>query len=126
MAEYHNLLVLGNKLLGQTLRKHKPKFSSWSLIPPSLGLSFLTALVGGGSVIIGVDDTIERRWGRKVFGRGIYRDPVRFSRGHFAKASGLRWLCFMLLTPLPWKRGVKALPFLSLLARRNAMPVNAD
>ena len=76
----------------------------------------VTALVGGGPVIIGVDDTIERRWGPKVFVRGIYRDPVRSSRGHFAKASGLRWLCFMLLTPLPWKRGVKALPFLSLPA----------
>ena len=74
------------------------------------------ALVGGGPVIIGVDDTIERRWGPKVYGRGIYRDPVRSSRGHFTKASGLRWLCFMLLTPLPWKRGVKALPFLSFLA----------
>ena len=68
----------------------------------------VTALVGGGPVIIGVDDTIERRWGPKIFGRGIYRDPVRSSRGHFAKASGLRWLSFMLLTPLPWKRGVKA------------------
>ena len=76
----------------------------------------VTALVGEGSVIIGVDDTIERRWGPRVFGRGIYRDPVRSSRGHFTKASGLRWLCFMLLTPLPWKRGVKTLPFLSLPA----------
>ena len=46
----------------------------------------------------------------------IYRDPVRSSRGHFVKTSGLRWLCFTLLTPLPWKTGIKALPFQTLLA----------
>ena len=34
--------------------------------------------------------------------RGIYRDPVRSSHGHFVKASGLRWLCVMLLAPVPW------------------------
>jgi hypothetical protein len=30
-----------------------------------------------------MDDTIERRWGRKITARGIYRDPVRSSHGHF-------------------------------------------
>lgn len=67
-------------------------------------------------VIIGLDDTIERRWGPRINARGIYRDPVRSSRGHFVKVSGLRWLSFMLLTPLPWLPGIKALPFLTLLA----------
>ncbi len=67
-------------------------------------------------VIIGLDDTIERRWGPRISARGIYRDPVRSSRGHFVKVSGLRWLSFMLLTPLPWLPGIKALPFLTLPA----------
>ena len=35
--------------------------------------------------MIGIDDTIERRWGRKIAARGIYRDPVRSSHGHFVK-----------------------------------------
>ena len=48
-------------------------------------------------VVIGLDDTIERRWGPKINARGIYRDPVRSSKGHFVKASGLRWLSAMLL-----------------------------
>mgnify|MGYP003871665017 CR=1 FL=1 len=73
-------------------------------------------LIPEGPVIIGLDDTIERRWGAKITARGIYRDPVRSSHGHFVKASGLRWLGFMLLTPLPWARGIKALPVLTLLA----------
>ena len=80
-------------------------------------LALLVArLIPEGPVIIGLDDTIERRWGAKIMARGIYRDPVRSSHGHFVKASGLRWLGFMLLTPLPWARGIKALPVLTLLA----------
>jgi hypothetical protein len=51
----------------------------------------------GAPVVIGIDDTIERRWGPKISARGIYRDPVRSSKGHFVKASGLRWLSAMLL-----------------------------
>jgi len=57
----------------------------------------VAAFVGDGPVVI--DDTIERRWGTKIKARGIYRDPVRSSHGHFVKASGLRWLCVMLLFP---------------------------
>jgi len=45
-----------------------------------------------GPVIVGLDDTLERRWGSKIKARGIYRDPIRSSHGHFVKASGLRWL----------------------------------
>jgi hypothetical protein len=61
-------------------------------------------LVPDGPVVIGLDDTIERRWGRRISARGIYRDPVRSSHCHFVKASGLRWLSFMVLTPVPWPR----------------------
>ncbi|WP_246660656.1 transposase [Nitratireductor sp. XY-223] len=76
----------------------------------------VAGLSGNGPIIIGLDDTIERRWGKRISARGIYRDPVRSSRGHFVKTSGLRWLGFMLLTPVPWMPGIKALPFLTLLA----------
>ena len=33
----------------------------------------------GEPVVIGPDDTIERRWGARIKKRGIYRDPVRSS-----------------------------------------------
>jgi hypothetical protein len=65
--------------------------------------------------VIGLDDTIERRWGAKISARGIYRDPVRSSKGHFVKASSLRWLSAMLLVKVPWADRVMALPFLTLL-----------
>src|SRR6202795_933318 len=70
----------------------------------------------GAPVVIGIDDTIERRWGPKISARGIYRDPVRSSKGHFVKASGLRWLSAMLLVRVPWADRIMALPFLTLLA----------
>src|SRR3954454_8967615 len=48
-------------------------------------LVLVAALVPEGPVVVGIDDTIERRWGPKIEARGIYRDPVRSSRGHFVK-----------------------------------------
>ena len=76
----------------------------------------IDCLVPDGPVVIGIDDTVERRWGPKIAARGIYRDPVRSSHAHFVKTSGLRWLSFMVLCPVPWANRVKALPFLSILA----------
>jgi hypothetical protein len=54
-------------------------------------------------LVVGMDDTIEHRaaLGAKITARGIYRDPVRSSHGHFVKASGLRRLSFMAMIPLP-------------------------
>jgi len=80
-----------------------------------LGL-LLAAFVPSGPVVLGIDGTIERRRGKRIAAKGIYRDPVRSSRGHFVKASGLRWLSLMLLAPIPWAKRVWALPFLTALA----------
>jgi alkylated DNA nucleotide flippase Atl1 len=68
-----------------------------------------------GPLVFGIDDTIERRWGKNIQARGIYRDPVRSSHGHFVKASGLRWLSLMLLCEMPWADRAWALPFLTVL-----------
>ena len=68
----------------------------------------LAAFVPRGPVVLGLDDTIERRRGARIAGKGIYRDPVRSSHGHFVKASGLRWLSLMLLAPVPWAARVWA------------------
>jgi hypothetical protein len=66
--------------------------------------------------VLGIDDTIERRRGKRIAAKGIYRDPVRSSHGHFVKASGLRWLSLMLLAPVPWAERIWALSFLTALA----------
>src|SRR3954463_719395 len=80
-----------------------------------LGL-LIAAFAPAGPVVLGIDDTIERRRGKRIAARGIYRDPVRSSKGHLVKASGLRWLSLMLLAPIPWAGRVWALPSLTALA----------
>ncbi len=80
-----------------------------------LGL-LIAAFAPSGPVVLGIDDTIERRRGKRIAAKGIYRDPVRSSHGHFVKASGLRWLSLMLLAPVPWAGRTWALPFLTALA----------
>lgn len=67
-------------------------------------------------IVLGLDDHIERRRGAHIAAKGIYRDPVRSSKSFFVKTSGLRWVCLMLLAPIPWAQRVWALPFLTVLA----------
>jgi DDE superfamily endonuclease len=76
----------------------------------------MKTFVADGPLVIGVDETLERRWGKKIAAKGIYRDPVRSTHERFVKASGLRWVCLMLLVPVPWAGRVWTLPFLSVLA----------
>ena len=76
----------------------------------------LKAFLPVGPVVIGIDETIERRRGDKIKAKGIYRDPVRSSKSHFVKASGLRWISMMLLVNIPWAKRIWGLPFLTVLA----------
>ena len=90
----------------------------WSALAVSrvlLGL-LIAAFASEGPVVVGLDHTIERRRGARIAAKGIYHDPVRSSHSHAVKASGLRWMCLMLLVPIPWAQQVWALPFLTVLA----------
>jgi DDE superfamily endonuclease len=62
-------------------------------------LLLVHVLAPAGPLVLGLDDTLERRRGAKIRAQGIYRDPVRSSHRHVVKASGLRWLSLMLLVP---------------------------
>lgn len=92
--------------------------AAWSSLAVSRVLlqQLLAVFAPRGDIVVGLDETIERRWGPQISARGIYRDPVRSSKRHFVKASGLRWLSLMLLVPVPWAARVWALPFLTALA----------
>ena len=112
------------RIMGLSCEKHFQNFhrvlnrAIWSSREASrvlLGLLVATFAVFG-PVVLGLDDTIERRRGAKIKAKGIYRDLVRSSHSHFVKASGLRWLSLMLLAPIPWAKRVWALPFLTVLA----------
>jgi hypothetical protein len=92
-ARYHRVL-------------NRARWSARAAARVLLGL-LVTTFAPDGPVVIGVDDTLERRWGKRIAARGVYRDPVRSSHGHFAKASGLRWVSLSLLAPIPWAEVAK-------------------
>ena len=66
----------------------------WSSLEGSrlLLVLLVSILAPAGPLIIGLDDTLERR--------------LRSSHSHMVKASGLRWLSLMLLVPIPWAKRV--------------------
>jgi hypothetical protein len=78
----------------------------------------ITLLVpAGATIVLGADDTVERRSGRKITARGCYRDAVRSTKKHVIRCFGLKWVSMMLLVPVPWARRVWAMPFLTALCR---------
>ena len=73
--------------------------ASWSSQQVSrvlLGLLVKALVAEGDPLVVGIDETLERRYGRKIRAKGVYRDPVRSTHENFVKASGLRWVCVML------------------------------
>ena len=92
--------------------------SSWSplrLARRLLGLLIAAFAPRGGLVMI-LDETLERRRGRKITKRSHHRDAVASSKKITVIASGLRWIVTALVVPIPWAGRLWALPFLSQLA----------
>ena len=67
-------------------------------------------------ILIAVDETLERRRGKKIKAKGIYRDAVRSSQSKVITCFGLKWECMTLILPLPWCKRPWALPFLTVLS----------
>jgi hypothetical protein len=111
------------RVMGLSQEKHFENYhrvlnrDQWSSLKGSqILLSQLVKAFGlCGEIVIGFDETLERRRGEQIKAKGIYRDAVRSSKSFFVKASGLRWLSFMLLTEIPFAKKVWALPFLTVL-----------
>src|SRR2546426_1022048 len=74
-----------------------------------------TFVRAGGTVEMVMDETLERRWGRKISKRGHWRDSLRSSKERSVSTSGLRWVTMALVVSLPWTKLRWALSFLSVL-----------
>jgi hypothetical protein len=86
----------------------------WSTLQASkilLGVLVLVFVPPGATIVLGADDTVERRSGRKIKAKGCYRDAVRSSKKHVVRCFGLKWVALMLLVPVPWAKRVWALPY---------------
>lgn len=93
--------------------------AKWSGLAASkilLGVLVAAFCVSGLPLIIGADETIERRKGEQIQAKGVFRDAVRSSKKHVITCFGLRWVSMMLIVPVPWGSRSWALPFLTVLA----------
>jgi hypothetical protein len=92
--------------------------AQWSTVQAGkilLGVLVTWLVAPGAVIVLGADDTVERRSGRKITAKGCYRDAVRSSKKHVVHCFGLKWVAMMLLVPVPWAKRVWALPFLTVL-----------
>lgn len=92
--------------------------ANWSGLQVSallLQLLVTTLVIAGATVDLVIDETLERRWGRKISKRGHWRDSLASSQGLNVSTSGLRWQVLAVVVKLPWSRHHWALPCLSVL-----------
>jgi len=99
---------------------NRDKWSGLLVSKILFGLLIAAFSAAGVPLIIGADETLERRKGKKIKAKGAFRDSVRSSRKYTVHAFGLRWVSMMLLVPVPWSSRVWALPFLTVLAPSEA------
>jgi len=95
---------------------NRASWSSLALSGVMLGLLVAVFVPANGRVVLGADETLERRRGKKIKALGFFRDAVRSSKKHTNISPGLRWVSMMVLVSVPWSSRVWALPFLSVLA----------
>jgi len=79
-----------------------------------LGLLVVTCLAPDAPLLRAIDETLERRRGRRIRWRSRFRDPVRSGAGNPVLSQGIRWLSVALLVPVPWSRRLWACPFLTV------------
>lgn len=93
----------------------RTKWDGLALSKILLGL-LIQILPSSWPILIAVDETLERRKGKKIKAKGVYRDAVRSSQSKIITCFGLKWECMMLIVPLPWCKRPWALPFLTVLS----------
>ena len=92
------------------------RWSSWCLARLLAGW-VVRHLVPAGPIALAADDTVDEHRGKKVYGKGRHRDPVRSTHSYTAFRWGHKWLVVAVLVRFPWARRRWALPVLVALYR---------
>ena len=123
LARGRRTVTAALRQVGQQSNTHFSNFhqvlnrARWSALEVSRRLlQVLMSTFGGGTIDIVIDETLERRWGRKIHKRGHYRDSLLSSKERSVSNSGLRWITMAVVVTLPWTKLRWALPFFSVLA----------
>ena len=67
-------------------------------------------LAGDEAVTVVIDETLERRWGRRITKRGHYQDPLLSSKGVAVSNSGLRWILCAMVVRVPGRSALGPCP----------------
>jgi hypothetical protein len=78
-------------------------------------LKILLKMVSQERPVILIDETLERRKGKRIQSKGYYRDAVRSSRSCVVKTTGLKWLVMAFSFHFSFARRAFALPFFTVL-----------
>jgi hypothetical protein len=95
---------------------NRAQWSPWVLSKLLLALIIRFFVPTGMPLLLVVDETLERRRGRKIKCKGWFRDPIRSTVNHVSKSLGIRWICLAILVPVPWSQRLWALPFMTIPA----------
>lgn len=92
----------------------RARWSPWQMSRLLLGLLVETFVPEGQALVLLVDETLERRAGKKIGYKGWFRDSVRSVGNKVAVSLGIRWCVVCLLVALPWASRPWALPFVAV------------
>jgi len=95
---------------------NRDRWSPWALSELLLELIIKVFLSEEAFLRIVVDETVERRKGKKIEYKGWFRDAVRSTANHVTKVLGIRWVCLSILVEVPWSERPWALPFMTVPA----------
>jgi hypothetical protein len=98
-ANYHRVL-------------NRDHWSPWILSKLLLSLIVTLCLPPEAPLHLLIDETLERRRGRKIRYKGYFRDAVRSTATKVSTSLGIRWMCLSILVPVPWSQRPWALPFM--------------
>jgi len=94
---------------GSTADKHYSSYhrlfsaARWSLDAVGLAVLSLTEPFLGEVVMLGLDDTLCRKRGMKMFGTGMHHDPLLSSRGKAITNWGHSWVVLGVIVELPFR-----------------------
>ena len=80
-----------------------------------LALIIQVFLAAGLPLGLLVDDTLERREGKKIHYKSRFHDTALSTAAKVVTSMGLRWICMAILVPVPWSKRSWALPFMVIL-----------
>lgn len=95
---------------------NRARWNAFDLSRRLLQLLVRTFIAVGGTLTFVIDETLERRWGRRIKRRGHYHDPLASSKKRSVASPGLRWIVLTLIVTPSWTRRSWALPVMCVQA----------